>query len=213
MRYFLLVITLFLTISVNASDFKNVKYEGLEINDKLIFDGVSWSDSVKRKDKNFYIKQKLEGTDSYTEFYSPFTNKSFSTGCQYEFVHKGSLIGYSNYEMKFFEFNFKDGVLIPRILLEDEVATLFPKYKIVKVSQFDNPTNSLKIKKNSRKLKLIVLNDTDRFFYNYAFTTNNAKYDEYKLKGFLDIKKKGLIHFSRFGENSKNTSWFVLLIR
>ena len=104
-------------------------------------------------------------------------------------------------------------MLTPRPLIEDEVKALFPKYKIVKISDFDTGTNSLKIKKLGKKMKLLILNDTDKFFYNYAFTTNNAKYDLYELKGFIDIRQKGLIQFSRFGENSKNSNWFVLLVR
>ena len=213
MKYFLSILMLLVILSVDAAEFKEIPYKNLKINAKISYDGINWSDKVGRKDKSFYVKQKLEGSDSYTEFYSPVENKSFSTGCQYEFIHKGSLIGYSNYEMKFFEFIIKDGMLTPRPLIEDEVKALFPKYKIVKISDFDTGTNSLKIKKHGKKMKLLMLNDTDKFFYNYAFTTNNAKYDLYELKGFIDIRQKGLIQFSRFGENSKNSNWFVLLVR
>ena len=95
----------------------------------------------------------------------------------------------------------------------DEVKDLFPTYKIIKISDFSKTTNSIKLKKKRKNLKIIVLNDTDKYFYNYDFTTNNSKFDRYALKGFLSVEKKGLIHFSRFGENSKNTPWYILLIR
>ena len=39
------------------------------------------------------------------------------------------------------------------------------------------------------------------------------KFDEYELRGFINIKKKGMIQFSRFGENTKSYPWYVLLIR
>ena len=148
MKYFLSILMMLVVLSVDAAEFKEIPYKNLKINAKILYDGINWSDKVGRKDKSFYVKQKLEGSDSYTEFYSPSENKSFSTGCQYEFIHKGSLIGYSNYEMKFFEFVLKDGMLTPRPLIEDEVKVLFPKYKIVKISDFDTGTNSLKIKKH-----------------------------------------------------------------
>ena len=62
-------------------------------------------------------------------------------------------------------------------------------------------------------LKIILLNDTDRSFNNYGFSTNNSKFKSYELKGFLEIEKRGMIQFSRFGENLKNNPWFILLVR
>jgi hypothetical protein len=115
--------------------------------------------------------------------------------------------------MKFYEFYFKENELVRRELLYDEVKELFPTYKIIKISDFSKTTNSIKLKKKRKNLKIIVLNDTDKYFYNYDFTTNNSKFDRYALKGFLSVEKKGLIHFSRFGENSKNTPWYILLVR
>ena len=93
------------------------------------------------------------------------------------------------------------------------LTLLFPNYQIVKISNFSTATNSLKIKKNRGVLKLIILNDTDRSFLNYTFTTNNSKIKPYYLRGFLNIEKKGLVLFSRFGDNSKNFPWFILLVR
>ena len=123
------------------------------------------------------------------------------------------LIGYSNYDLKFYEYSLENNILVQRELSYDEVKELFPKYNIIKISDFSKETNSLKIKKNKRNYKLLLLNDTDRYFYNYKFTTNNSKFKNYQLKSFLLIQKKGMIQFSAFGENTKDKPWYVLLIR
>ena len=107
----------------------------------------------------------------------------------------------------------KDGIIVQRELILDEVKDLFPKYKVIKISDFSTDTNSLKIKKKGKNLRIILLNDTDRYFYNYSFTSNNAEFKRYFLKGFVNITKKGLIQFSQFGDKSKNIPWYVLLVR
>lgn len=208
----LIVLSLQICLSTNATDFQKIKYKNLEDGAKISTEGLSWSTKVNKKLRGYYVKKVPEGVAESSEFYSPNGNFLFSTGTQYEFINKGSLIGYSNYDLKFYEFSMKDSVLQQRELLFEEVQDLFPQYQVVKITDFSNKTNSLKIKKKG-SLKLILLNDTDRSFYNYAFTTNNAKYKTYELKGFLDVTKTGMIHFSKFGENAKNTPWFVLLIR
>ena len=150
---------------------------------------------------------------NFSEFYSPAGEFLFSTATEYEFINKGRLIGYSNEDLKFYEFIFQEGLLTQREMTEGEIQELFPKYRIIEISEFSRATNCLKLKKNRGKLKLILLNDTDGYFYNYVFTTNNAKYEKYTLRGFLNITQKGLIHFSYDGKDVENTPWFVLLIR
>ena len=98
-------------------------------------------------------------------------------------------------------------------LTEEEVQKLFPDFKIIKISEFSPNTNSLKIKKHARNEKIIILNDTDRTFANYSFSSGNAKFNTYELAGFINVTKKGMIQFSHFGENTQATPWFILLLR
>ena len=212
-KYILTILSILFCISVNASDFKQIKYKNIKEGDKILYTNSSWSTKIPRKNNDFFVKQKLLGTENFTEYYSPQNNISFSTGTQYEFIKKGKLYGYSNYEMKFFEFDIKNNLISAKELDEYEVRTLFPERKQVKISDFKQSTNSYKIKKHLGKLKLIVLNDTDNYFYNYGFSTNNSKIQNYELKGFIDVTKKGMIQLSRFGENSKNSPWYILLVR
>ncbi len=212
MKKFYLIV-LFLFISLPALAFEDIAYKNIEEGTKIAEINSSWTRKVPKKYTNYFVKKVSIEDSKLSEFYSAEGNIFFSTGCHYDFIYKGNLIGYSNYEMKFYEFYFKENELVRRELLYDEVKELFPTYKIIKISDFSKTTNSIKLKKKRKNLKIIILNDTDKYFYNYDFTTNNSTFERYFLKGFINIKKKGMIQFSRFGENSKNTSWYVLLIR
>lgn len=207
------IITFGMGFPVFASDMESIHYKNLKDGAKIAFVNGSWTTKIKKKTTPFYTKKISDGSGSYSEFYNREGVFVFSTGCQYEFILSGKLYGYSNYDLKFYEFTFKDDILEQRTLNQEEVHDLFPEYRIVKISDFAASTNSLKIKKRHKRFKVIILNDTDRFFYNYAYATNNAKFKTYPLKGFLCITKKGMIQFSHFGDNSKEFPWFILLVR
>lgn len=198
---------------VDARDLQNIDYKNIKPNSKIAYvDGI-WTTKVNRKLQDYFVKETSIGTSNFSEFYSPDGSFLFSTGTQYEFIKDGGLIGYSNSDLKFYEYRMYGDLLQQRELLEEEVKELFPKYDIIRISDFSPKTNSLKIKKNKRNMKLILLNDTDSYFYHYDFTSNNAKFKKYFLKGFLDIRKKGMIQFSHFGDNTRENPWFVLLVR
>lgn len=208
----LIILLFFLSVSVNASEFKQIDYKNLKEGSKIYTDGLNWTNKVNKK-TDYYIKKIATGANKFSEFYSKDGIFLFSTATQYEFIKNGSLIGYSNLDLKFYEYEIKNNILEQRELTPEEVQDLFPKYEIIKISDFSNSTNSLKIKKKRGDLKLIVLNDTDRYFDNYSFTTNNSKFKPYELKSFLDIEKRGMIQFSKFGDNTKNTPWYIILVR
>lgn len=206
-----LILFMFLTLTLSANaelPYKNIQEEGKL---KLVED--SWTTKVERKDSDYFIKFISDGTGSYSEFYRSSGEFAFTTGCQYEFIFNGRLIGYSNQDLKFYDFTLNDGEFLKRELSEDEVQELFPDYKIVKISEFSPNTNSLKIKKDKHVFKVLLLNDTDKNFYHYSFTSGNAKFKTYPLSGLIDINKKGMIQFSHFGEHTESSPWFILLVR
>ena len=202
-----------LLLSVSAEELANIPYKNIKEEGKIKYVDDVWSDNVTRKDNDYFIKFISAGTGNYSEFYKSNGEFAFTTGCQYEFIYKGDLIGYANQDLKFYDFIFVNGEFIQRELTPDEVQVLFPDYTIVKISEFSPNTNSLKIKKKGRNFKVILLNDTDKSFYHYSFTSGNAKFEHYPLTGFINIKKKGMFHFSHFGENTAEFPWYVLLVR
>ena len=211
--FFSLLILSGLVLNVQASELLSIPYKGIKEEGKLKIVNDVWTDNVKRRDNDYFIKFISDGTGSYSEFYNADGSFAFTTGCQYEFIKNGDLIGYSNQDLKFYDYTYADGVLSRRELAEEEVQALFPDFKIIKISEFSPNTNSLKIKKDKCNLKIILLNDTDRNFYHYSFSSDNSKFERYPLTGFINIKKRGMIQFSHFGDNTKNNPWFILLIR
>lgn len=201
----------FLVLQANALE--NIKYKNLQDRQKIMFNHGIWSKKVAKNCKNYYIKKANNGILNYSEFYSPDNQFLFSTATEYEFIYKGSLIAYSNSDLKFYEFNIDEqGILQQRELALFEVQDLFPKFQIIDLNLFSQ-THSIKLKKRFRDLDVILINTSDGNYNNYGYYTNNARFENYDLKGFLKIKKKGMIQFSKFCENSKNSPWYVLLVR
>lgn len=207
------ILSVGICLSVSAAKMNELPYKNIKEGQRLTYseDGI-WSIADK-KAVDYFTKKISEGTSNFSEFYSPEGKFLFSTGCNYEFIYTGSLIGYSNSELKFYQFTMDNGILEQRELAQDEIETIFKDFKTVKISEFTSSTNSMRLKKNKRHYKIMLLNDTDRYFYHYGFTSNNAEFNTYPLRGFLDITKKGMIQFSRFGDNTKENPWFILLVR
>lgn len=200
-------------LSVSASELQNIEYKNLKNKAHITYNAEldSWSNKIDKKAGNYYTKSVDE--NGYIEYLTSDGTFAFTTNCNYEFLKGKDFIGYSNSDLKFYDFALIDGELTKRELTEEEVQNLFPDFKIIKISEFSPNTNSLKIKKHGHKEKFIILNDTERCFDNYSFTSGNAKFNTYHLAGFIEITKKGMIQFSHFGENSQKTPWFVLLLR
>ena len=207
------ILLLSCTLSANAIELQNIDYKNIKDGNKITIKNGNWTNKVAKKEQDYFVKRTPGGLFNYSEFYSPIGDFLFSTGTQYEFIYKGSLIGYSNSDLKFYEFNLDDKILNQRELTIEEVGAIFPKVKLIKISDFSTETNSIKIKKRGRNYNILLYNDTNRYFNNYAFSSNNAKYKYYPIKGMLEIKKKGMIQFSKFGDNTKSNPWYVILVR
>lgn len=208
-----LILASSLSLSTFASDTLNIPYKNLKKNAKITYNEEldSWSTKVNKHSPDVFVKNISDNNTS--EYLYPDETLAFSTNCNYEFLNGKDLIGYSNSDLKFYDFAFLNGELTKRELTEEEIQTLFPNFKIIKISEFSPKTSSLKIKKHNLSEKIIILNDTDKIFENYTFTSGNTKINIYELAGFIEIRKKGMIQFSHFGENTKSTPWFILLVR
>ena len=212
-KHLLVIILSVLCLSAEAAELKNIKYKNIKDGKKITcIDGV-WTQKVNRK-KDFYLQKNIIINDlSFSNYYASDCSCTHSSGTHYEFIKDGKFYGYSNVDLKFYELCFHNGLFERRELSEEEIQYLFPKHKIVRISDFSQGTNSLKIKKRKRNMKIIVLNDTCSNFIDYEFNTNNAKIELYPLAGFINVKKKGMIHFSPMQDDYKDLNWYVLLIR
>lgn len=211
-KFFISLIFFMFMLNVSAESLPNLKYKNIENNHKIYYDEQTgtWSKISDKKSQNYYIKTK--GFGDFYDYLDADKKFVFSTDCEYEFLYKGSLIGYSNKDMKFYDLTFADNKLSKTEIPQDMLETIFPEYKIIAMSDFSPKTNSLKIKKHSGNLKIILLNDTDYSFDNYSFSSGNAKFEKYSLRGFLSVTKPGMIQFSNQKE-SDNNLWYMILVR
>jgi hypothetical protein len=197
-----------------AADSISLPYSNLKNGSKITFseNGSIWS-YANKKSLPILIKQEYSMNKNYIELSSKDGNYWFAIDSQYTFLNKGSLIGYSNSDFKFYEYTIENNTLNKRSLQKDEVQALLKKYKVIAISDFSEKTNSLKIKKKHGDLNILILNDTDTSFNNYEFTSNNAEFETYDLAGFIKVTKKGMIQFSPADGSSKSKPWYILLVR
>lgn len=198
--------------SANAENFPKLKYKNINVKDKISYDiqTNTWSHKIDRKNKNYYIKTK--GFGNFYDYLDSNKDFAFSTNCEYEFIHNNSLIGYSNRDMKFYEIIYDKKSTGKRALTMEEVEAILPNYKILPLSEFSEKTNSLKIKKGMSDLNIFLFNDSDNNYERYTFSSGNAKFEQYDLRGFITVQKSGMIQFSRLGE-TESKNWYVILVR
>ena len=154
--FFSLLILFAVALTSSASELLNIPYKNIKEEDKIKLNNDVWTNKISRRDSDYFVKIVSDGTGSYSEFYNSDGTFAFTTGCQYEFLYKGDLIGYSNQDLKFYDFTYADGLLNRRELSVDEIASMFPDFKIIKISEFSTNTNSLKVKKEGHNFKIIL---------------------------------------------------------
>ena len=207
---FLLVLTM---TQVSASELLGIKYKNIPYKTKISYnkDTSEWSYKVNSKNDLYFIKTK--GFGNYSDYLNSEKDFAFTNDCEYDFIAEGMFVGYSNSDGMFYKFDFSEGVLTKSPLSYDEVALIFPEYRIIRMSEFSPETNALKIKKGFGDLKVIIFNDRGIDLNGYTFTTGNSEIENYKLSGFVNIKKKGMVQFAKEGASMKSSNWFVLLVR
>lgn len=209
----LLIIFSFFNVLSYGKDFKTIQYKNIAENEKInCIEGI-WTNKIPKKSEFYLVKKTAENHPYYTEFYSPNGDFLFSPESHYEFINDGKLYIYSNNDLNFYELIVNDGNITKNILTEEEIKALFPDFKIIRLTDFSTGTNSLKIKKDRKNLKLILINNTNNFLENFDFTTNNSDFERYQLKGIINITKKGLIQFSPKNSELNQKNWYILLIR
>ena len=199
--------------SVYADNSSMIPYKNIRNKTDIYYDADNdkWLTKFNKKDTEYFTKTQLNDSEIY--YLNNNGEYAFKTECDLEFIKNGKFICYSNNDMKFYNLIYTNGELIQNTLSSDDVKKLFPNYRIIAISEFSPNTNSFKFKKKRITEKLILLNDTNRKFDDYEFSTGNAKFDTCNLKGFLSVSKNGMIQFSRFWKNSEEYPWYILLVR
>lgn len=212
-KVFCVILAIFFTAAVNADNLHNLKHKNIKLKDKIYYDlqndyWYSKADSAK-----LYKFTKTKGFGDFYDYVDENKNFAFTTDCEYEFIYNGNFIGYSNKNLKFYNMSYLNGRISKRELSKEEIQKLFPEYNIIGLSEFSNKTNSYKIKKHLHDLNIILINDINKTFDKYSFSSGNARFTQYPLKSFLTVTKPGMIQFSGEGIRSNDNPWYVLLVR
>ena len=214
--YGLLILFLFNILffnSVYAQNIQTIEYKSLKNGTKIKYSDCFWTNKVKKRDTDYFIRSVDRLNFDTITYLSKDGETKIVSDWYYDFIYKGRLIGYSHNDMNFYEIIYYNDAFQTRMLSIDEVQELFPDFKLVKLSSFNKYTNSLRIKKNKLHEKIILINDINVNLANHIFTSGNAKFQKYIFPNFIKINSKGMLHFSEYGESTKNANWFVLLVK
>ena len=206
-----LIVFLLLNLSAFANNFPDIKYKNINVKDRITYDAETsiWS-KANKNDKNYFVK--TNGFGDFYDYLDSEQNFAFSTKCEYEFIYNKTLVGYSNKDMKFYEILYDNNTVAKRALSKEEVEEILPDYTVISISEFSTNTNSLKIKKSDRVLKIFLYNDTGNEYEMYNFSSGNTKFEQYDLRGFIKVYKPGMIQFAN-SEDSEDKNWYVILVR
>lgn len=210
MKKILLLLFVFLfCLKGYASDTKVLPYKNIKQKAGIYYTEASGWTMKHQKNADIAFKR----VDN--SFFSADTGVEFDTGCDYIFINKASLIGYSSSDLKFYKFIFNESneYVLSEELTYSEAAQMFNDFRIILISDFSETTNSFIFNKKRRKENIMLLNDTPLSFDNYDFSTNNSKFKKYNINNALEITRKGLIQFSTKGDDTKASLWFILLVR
>lgn len=149
----------------------------------------AWSAGGMADDKIVLTKKLYEGEGEYSKYYHSNGNLAFTltTGC--EIIIDGKLILVDNNLLKFSQMIYDNGDFIEVSLNEEEIRNLFPDADLIKISTIDDDNKTWLYKPFFKKKKVLLYNDTDKFFHKITC----------KTKGVQDENIKALVTFSRFG--------------
>ena len=143
------------------------------------------------EDRIVLSKKTSPGSGSYSEYYYSDGKLAFALGSNFEFIIGSKLIAVHNNDLTFYEITYKNKKFREKKLGINSVKKLFPEARIIKISQFKNGVMTIE-KDPSKKLHLILLNDTKRDFYKYSYTPASVKTTD--VTALLEIDVPGKIH-------------------
>ena len=104
----------------------------------------------------------------------------------------------------------EDGKLVEKELTEEQIKELFPNVEIIKISQFKDRKYSIP-KKPFEKKEILLLNDTENFFYKYSFKPRRIK--KTPVAGLIEVERYEQIRFSHYQDDNERFPAYTLSVR
>lgn len=165
----------------------------------------SWSisehqNTESEQDNLICLTKKLEyASGAYSKYVNSNNEESFTLVSDQEILHQGNLISINNNELKFTKISYDTDKFIEINLTDEELQNLFPEYVIIKMSQFEHDKLTLK-KKFFETKKILLVNDTDEFYYRPTCMVENVQTSP--VRGLVNLYKLGNYEFKHFGEHN-----------
>ena len=183
--------------TVQAKPIKDV-YGGVNDGQTIYYSFKSnkWSYIKPKHNKNkILVVTKGLDVEGYSEYVSEYEQVYYPAGSNYEFLHKGRLITYHINELKFFEivYNKQNKAFLEVPLEEKELKKIMGNPKIIYISDFNSDYKLSLLKFPFKLQKYLILNDTDRYFYNYNI---NAPHKDSTIKTLFEVKNSCVLYFA-----------------
>ena len=205
-KFFLILFFSVISISVRATE---NPYNALFDGDIAVYSKASsmWSNLESAEDDIVLKKTLIEGVGSHSIYNKEDGSLAFALSTNYEFVKDGKLIIVDNDLLKYYEMIYDADSFKQRELTEAEIQEIFPDYEVFRISQIDSDNKIWIHKPFGKNRKLVLVNDTDRFFHRISCRWKNVQDSE--IKGLISISRYGIITFKHFGERDGKLIFYI----
>lgn len=205
-KFFLILFFSVISISARATENPhNALFDG----DIAVYSKASsmWSNVESAEDDIVLKKTLIEGVGSHSIYNKEDGSLAFALSTNYEFVKDGKLIIVDNDLLKYYEMIYDADSFKQRELTEAEIQEIFPDYEVFRISQIDSDNKIWIHKPFGKNRKLVLVNDTDRFFHRISCRWKNVQDSE--IKGLISISRYGIITFKHFGERDGKLIFYI----
>lgn len=164
------------------------------------------------KNRLLEVTRQVISDDEYSSYVSTNGQVYAPAGSNYEFLYKGRLITYHNYDVKFYEivYNKSNKAFIEVPLDEKEIRKIFGKPKLIHISDFDEENRIVVHKLPLKKQWFLLINDTDKYFYRYFITTNEK---DTNIKTLFSVKKPTTVIYSHYIQDRDEFLPYIIRIK
>lgn len=160
-------------------------------------------------DDGIVLTKKVQyGNGAYSQYFYENGKLAFTLKTDYEFIKNGLLVSVNNNELKYTKIVYTENGFEEVTIPYQELQYLFPDAEIIKMSKFEQ--NKYWTKKSLfNKKKILLVNDTKKFFYNPTCISPKAQTSQ--VRGLITLYRYGKYTFNHFGEHKGKFLIYVKL--
>ena len=201
---------LFLIIGCNFT-FANENPHSAVYNGTKVFHSnyeSAWSlIDVNTYDKIVLTKNLKEGTGSCSIYNYSDGSLAFALATDFEIIKNKKLIIVDNNLLKYSKVIYNGETFEQVPLNDEEIKEAFPNAEIFKMSWIDSDNKIWLHKPLFKKRTLLLVNDTENFYHQFACKYKNVQDPE--IKGLITINRSGIFRFKHFGARDGELTFYI----